>query len=367
MLILSCSESYLINEDISHDKYSTQEIDKWEVALIEFGTPENLIERLHDGFLIDGDLFLSFDNCEVKYLEWSSLFKGETGEKLRASECGYLRNALGYVGNRHVIPVTIEDDVPDAWRDGAIMAMNDWNNLPTNALYFYLNDDTSCRGGTTIRLKNYSDNEDNFAKVSWIPGIFIDFTVAGSIYINSGRDGWDRPGVHFARNVIAHELGHTIGFMHPGPFLANLFASCNIRGTDDDRQSLMNQERNRNNANSPFLGDDIRGITTMFPRMFLTQGTDYHGCDTYFDCTKCPPGFWFDGENCYSGIHYPDGWSPFVWEDNGFYLVSQNGTCPPGYWFNGAHCYHHSAKHFPNSYDPLVWNNTFYVKPNCDF
>ena len=94
----------------------------------------------------------------------------------------------------------------------------------------------------------------------------------------------------------------------------------------------------------------------------------------YLACRRkqnhCPPGFTFDGANCYSGLHFPQGYNGFIW-DNGFYtqpncaISTNNNCCPPGYYFDGANC-HYSGIYYPSSsYDAFIWNNTFYVVPNC--
>ncbi len=82
---------------------------------------------------------------------------------------------------------------------------------------------------------------------------------------------------------------------------------------------------------------------------------------------ECPNGFIYDGCNCYSGVHFPQGYVGFVW-GNGFYVVQNcgispaNNCCPPGFTFDGANC-HYFGLYFPAGYQGFVWNNAFYTTP----
>jgi len=82
---------------------------------------------------------------------------------------------------------------------------------------------------------------------------------------------------------------------------------------------------------------------------------------------QCPPGFEFDGCNCYSGVHFPEGYTGFVY-NNGFYveqncnISTANDCCPKGFEFDGQNC-HYNGLYFPDGYEGFVWNNAFYTKP----
>ncbi len=83
------------------------------------------------------------------------------------------------------------------------------------------------------------------------------------------------------------------------------------------------------------------------------------------DCENptCPPGYTYDEANCASGICVPDGSEPFVW-NTGFYIhATQPGNiCSVGTW-DGAHCI---VANVPAGFSGFVFNNCFYVKPDCD-
>ncbi len=85
--------------------------------------------------------------------------------------------------------------------------------------------------------------------------------------------------------------------------------------------------------------------------------------------TTCPTGFTFDSANCYSGIHFPSGYEPFIW-GNGFYtkqncsISTANNCCPPGFGYDSANC-HYWGLYFPSDYEPFIWGNSFYVKAKC--
>lgn len=85
--------------------------------------------------------------------------------------------------------------------------------------------------------------------------------------------------------------------------------------------------------------------------------------------TTCPPGFTYDGANCYSGITIPAGYHPFTW-GNGFYvqrncnISTADNCCPTGFGFDGANC-HYWTVYYPSNYEPFIWGNSFYVKAKC--
>jgi len=79
------------------------------------------------------------------------------------------------------------------------------------------------------------------------------------------------------------------------------------------------------------------------------------------ECTTCPNGYTYDGENCYSGVHFPSGYEGFIW-NNTFYTSSNGTTCPNGFTYDGANC--HSGLYFPG-WEGFIWNNTFYLVPRC--
>lgn len=96
----------------------------------------------------------------------------------------------------------------------------------------------------------------------------------------------------------------------------------------------------------------------------------YYSCLEDDPTVQCPYGFEFDGANCYSGVHFPSGYTGFVL-GNGFYtqqncsISTANDCCPPGFAFDGANC-HYWELYFPSEYEGFVLNNTFYVKPICE-
>jgi len=96
---------------------------------------------------------------------------------------------------------------------------------------------------------------------------------------------------------------------------------------------------------------------------------------------QCPDGFTFDGKNCYSGIHIPQGFRGFIWKNGGFYVkpncdgVGEDGKpvlvkvdencCPPGFGFDGKNC-HYWGVYIPKEYDGgFIYNNAFYARPAC--
>ncbi len=93
----------------------------------------------------------------------------------------------------------------------------------------------------------------------------------------------------------------------------------------------------------------------------------------YINCLSstptCPSNYIFDGCNCYSQIHYPDGYEPFTF-GNAFYVAqncsisSNNNCCPPGFQFDGANCwsghYFYQDGEFANI-EGFGWGGAFFT------
>lgn len=86
-------------------------------------------------------------------------------------------------------------------------------------------------------------------------------------------------------------------------------------------------------------------------------------------CQICPPGFQYDNANC----HYNFAFNPSVFEpfintasdgSKHFYVIpDNNGNCPPGTYKDGAgNCYVGAV---PSGYSPFIYNGKFYVEPHC--
>lgn len=87
-------------------------------------------------------------------------------------------------------------------------------------------------------------------------------------------------------------------------------------------------------------------------------------CEDLRDC--CPPGYDFDGANCFSGVTFPNNFTPFIYNGSFYVYPNLNGgeLCPPGFEFDNVNC--HSQVYFSSPYTGFIYENAFYVQPYCE-
>ncbi len=77
----------------------------------------------------------------------------------------------------------------------------------------------------------------------------------------------------------------------------------------------------------------------------------------------CPPGFTFDGRNCYL-MEVPSGTNPFIYGTAFYYTAPANKVCLAPAYYDGANCF---IREIPAGYDPFFLGRKIYVKTNNHF
>ena len=128
-----------------------------------------------------------------------------------------------------------------------------------------------------------NDPHTGLAGYASYPGIYSDGTQAWL-----ASDGTNRPFTHgsLGRYVLAHEIGHTLGLMHPGKYNNGGSYADNASYAEDNRAySLMSywwaghlgHDHNKNGqthyASAPLM-DDITAIQKLYGANFKTRDTD---------------------------------------------------------------------------------------------
>lgn len=105
------------------------------------------------------------------------------------------------------IPVHIQSNVPNEWRTAVYNAINEWNALNGKVKFYGVNANSIPSGGVCVTMNTLGGN--NWAS-GFIPssnGNPGQYLFINSLYSYQGTAGKKKL-------VIAHELGHTIGFLH---------------------------------------------------------------------------------------------------------------------------------------------------------
>jgi len=86
-------------------------------------------------------------------------------------------------------------------------------------------------------------------------------------------------------------------------------------------------------------------------------------------CQICPSGFQYDSQNCRFNFSFnPSNYDPFIYTASDgskhFYVEpDNNGNCPTGTYKDAAgNCYVGAV---PSGYSPFIYDNKFYVEPHC--
>jgi hypothetical protein len=155
---------------------------------------------------------------------------------------------------------------------------------------------------------------------------------------------------------------------------SNIIASFKTNTTWPDFSNLINLKVDLNTSNTGFfeiIYEDECGNTNKILKNVKIIGSNrpcsINACSSANNYECCPDGTFYDGLNCFYGT-IPSGYSPFIFQ-NSFYvkpncmISSDNNCCPAGYIFDGANC--HSGINFPENREGFIYENGFYVRPKC--
>ncbi len=138
---------------------------------------------------------------------------------------------------------------------------------------------------------------------------------------------------------------------------------CNLDVCDDTHQYECCPENTHYDGANCFYGTAPGGYIPIIKNnaFYVTPN-----CLISANNNCCPPGYVFDGQDCHSGISFPSKHQGFVY-NNRFYVRPECGDirdcCPPGYKYDGANCF--SFVSAPDEYQAFIYENAFYVHPNC--
>ncbi|SIS60977.1 M57 family metalloprotease [Belliella pelovolcani] len=235
--LFSCSTEIedgieLEKELVSLDSQDTEFIESLNLFLRTYNIPNDKISEHDDHFLIDGCIHLTKEELNRNFA------KKISGNKLNGENLQATTNALiNYTpGVKRTITYRIADiptSGPQNWRPNIQEAMAAWSNI-RNFNFNFVETTSSTADITFVEFNNMSA----IASASWPqngnPGTIIRVNLNYSNLPSSQKTF-----------VMAHEIGHTLGFRHTDWNLQNegqgVIGANLVRGTwNNDNASVMN-------------------------------------------------------------------------------------------------------------------------------
>lgn len=183
--LLSCQKE---NDIVVKDQVSEQVLGK--IRQLGFST-EN-VQRIEEGYLVEGDMVLT--EADLNTTPDEKVLRAGTEEQYRT-------NNLVNVGSGRTITVSISNKLPSSYVAALDEAISRYNaeNLSINFRRVNSNANISIiRGsGSYLASAGFPSNGNPYSQVK-----------VNSAYIGS------RPNTSYLATILAHELGHCIGFRH---------------------------------------------------------------------------------------------------------------------------------------------------------
>lgn len=187
---------------------------------------------------------------------YASVCRNSSYAPIRANFCPG-RNCSHH-DEKYRIAVRIGSNIPTAWRQATINAMNQWNNLPNNRIYFYTYNKTcDIREWDGITVGLYSESDETVAARANLPSQ----RPGRLVKINTNYWRYSTSNTPVFTRVMIHEFGHAIGYRH-----TDQTNGCYINGsTTTDSESIMNSQLNAGLAGNGFSNSDKTAHNLLYP------------------------------------------------------------------------------------------------------
>jgi len=217
----------------------------------------------------ENDQAFFYDNCMVYPKERLENYLN-TIKSRKHTKLGHLLESGTYY-------VEFGPYVPTNWENEMKNAMNEWNNLNGHIKFSVSSNGTV--GSVLVSYNDFSndkygpDNDSNYANC--YPPSIAYYGYTGNININNKYSPSDFTN-SVKKNIMAHELGHFVGFGHTNDnkktFLYTDNSTCNWHN-NYDTQSVMYQYAGGNNWNG-FTTCDIAAYEALYERVFIKSNNN---------------------------------------------------------------------------------------------
>ena len=245
LMLTSCSESTV--------EQSNMDIQQALTVLKQQGFDTNDYIVIDNKILVEGDL--AFDI--------NQLLEKTSREKLRSKT-----HVTGDIVSR--IPIYVDYTNLSSQQAEWVSIINDaishWNNIPTSKVFFFTvnSKPSESEAHLTIKFRHYA-----FSNI----GGHVEYNTRFSsnlrkeLLISTNNYNLNRPRTEKIQ-IVVHELGHTIGLAHFDDNNATRIGDTNLH--DSGNFSFMRININSFNG---FTDDDVKGITTLWPKLTIESLT----------------------------------------------------------------------------------------------
>jgi hypothetical protein len=184
LLAASCKKDV-----VTHTAAPDHELSVQERLMAHFNLPADAFIRKEGGWLVDGDVFVADATAEQLGME---------------SKQATAANHMVSSSNLDNIQIYVQPDVEPGWHTALTQAIAEWNAIPNCAVHM-----TESTSGYDMTVSMEAIEEANKVASAGYPsgygnvGPFIKIDPEFNSYTISQK-----------KRVMAHELGHTLGFMH---------------------------------------------------------------------------------------------------------------------------------------------------------
>lgn len=293
VFLFSCSEkeedSPLVTSNSNNTEVllSKQELKEGAISnLKKLGYQDSDIKILNDGVIIQGDIFSSFEDAiDLSLFNPEDIDNTDIAKQYQSSRVARINfNRGGRVkASRGPIPfkIWLQGTFSKKYHDALDIAIQRFNNVPDSNLKF-VKDCKSSRTGCSadVNIKRNDKLGSGILGEAGFPrglggkgGIFNKTAgrIYGSINLNVNLIDNSNYTVEALATLIAHELGHCVGFRHTDWFAR----VCDNGKSEGDAKHIPGTTKGidanswmisclNSRTNRPFTKDDIRAIQFLF-------------------------------------------------------------------------------------------------------
>lgn len=273
-ILPGCEKSQLVEQSVSVSSYS----DVWKDSPVTNSNIREEIQWMFDNKYINSDTYAEYIKNGPKYSQTpdgtlyysygdemvlKSFVEQQAASNSGSRNARHRVNSTMYAGG--TLKVRIHPYVSPEWKTAITQAISAWNALGYNAKFssYETTSMSEVAGEVDVFLTAFSPSS-RYAQVSNLT------TTAGGevMQINSAYVGIV-PIASSKKQIMAHELGHALGFKHTDTTDGNLATQSVLCNQSAETGSLMNDMWGPSWSYAGFTSCDISNIAYYWPKKWL--------------------------------------------------------------------------------------------------